>query len=218
MGRVAKGWLLTFAVVASVAVVPRGVAADGIGLRAGDTLIVASGPAPVKVRSTAVTTVEAGHILTALDVKGDWVKVAVGDDDKAITGWIHRSRICRFIRSQSRPQTQSPAHGSRRSAVTSSTSGSAQRPAAATESHVTQGPKGSGQHNTPSDAEPSGGAGLHSTIGTIFVVLVIFGLLADFFHGERKLSAGPPTAEEHRRGRDHAERMLEGYRERGLIP
>ncbi|MFC1806075.1 hypothetical protein ACFL09_03750 [Planctomycetota bacterium] len=64
-------------------------------IRAGDTAVVAVGPAPVKVGRKTLTTLEAGKEVTALEVRGKWVKVRVLRERKAVTGWIYSPKYLR---------------------------------------------------------------------------------------------------------------------------
>jgi len=58
-------------------------------IKPGDKVKVIRGPAPVKVGKKTLTTVEAGTVLTALKVQGNWVKVTVKEDGGTIEGWVH---------------------------------------------------------------------------------------------------------------------------------
>ena len=59
----------------------------------GDAVEVVDGPAALKVGKRTLTQVAHGTRLTALKVKGPWVKVSVTRDAKRYTGWIHARRL-----------------------------------------------------------------------------------------------------------------------------
>jgi len=62
-------------------------------IRPGDTVKVATGPAPVKVGDKTLTTLEAGSELKAIEVQDAWVGVAVEKDGQKITGWINKKHL-----------------------------------------------------------------------------------------------------------------------------
>jgi len=62
-------------------------------IKAGDTVKVTTGPAPVKLGTETLITVGAGTELKVLKVQGDWLQVTVEKDGKPITGWIHKRNL-----------------------------------------------------------------------------------------------------------------------------
>jgi len=96
-----RGWVYRSRLKAAAA------PASGQGtINRGDRVVVARGPAPIKIGKKTLGTVEAGAALSAHKVKGNWVRVA-------ITGWTHAKQLRRVAKEQPACDTFTCAlHGS----------------------------------------------------------------------------------------------------------
>lgn len=69
---------------------------QGGAIEQGDAVRISNGPAAVKVGEEVLATLQEGTVLEAHAVQGEWVKVAVRQDESIVEGWIHKSRLSRL--------------------------------------------------------------------------------------------------------------------------
>ena len=109
----------------------RATGAGGAPIKPGAKIKVVNGPAAVKVGKKTLATVESGTDLTALKVKGSWVKVTIQKDGNMVTGWVHR----RYLKIQATAEI-TPAKAAKKGAASAIDQARGPEASAATGGHA----------------------------------------------------------------------------------